>query len=142
MMPPRAGRVQLAAAMGPAPVVMGVVLGQDRPQGPLAEGQHPVGHFGPGGEHEPLRECVRPRAAGRDLHGLDAGGGKDRVERVGELPGPVAGREAEVGGAVAEVHQGWRACWVVRGPPGWAVIPRMCTYRLWTSMTDRQYRRC
>ena len=72
---------------------------------PLAEDEHPVGDLGPGGEHEPLRKSVRARASGWDLHGLDAGSGEDRVERVGELPGPVADQELEVCGAVAEVHQ-------------------------------------
>jgi hypothetical protein len=36
------GRAELAAAMRAAPVVVGLVLGQDRPQMPLAEDQHPV----------------------------------------------------------------------------------------------------
>jgi hypothetical protein len=40
------------------------VLGQDRPQMPLAEDQHPVGDLGPGGEHEAFRVCVRSWAAG------------------------------------------------------------------------------
>ena len=101
----RTRRVQLAAAVGPASVVVGLVLGQDRAQVPRAEDQHPVGDLGPGGEHEPLRKCVRPRAWGRDLHGLDAGGGQGRVERIGELPGAVAEQEPEAGGAVPEVHQ-------------------------------------
>ena len=57
-------RVQLAAAVGPASVVVGLVLGQDGAQVPLAEDQHPVGGLGSGGEHEPLRKSVRPRAAG------------------------------------------------------------------------------
>jgi hypothetical protein len=52
-----------------------------------------------------LRKGVRSRAAGRDPHCLDADGGKDRIERVGELPGPVADQEPQVHGAVAEVHQ-------------------------------------
>src|SRR5690348_6710928 len=65
------GWAELAAAMGPPPVVMGRVLIQDGPQMPLAEDQHPVGDLGPGGEHEPFRISVRFRAAGRDLHGLD-----------------------------------------------------------------------
>jgi hypothetical protein len=42
---------------------------------PFAEDQHPVGELGPGGKHEPFRVSVRVRAAGRDLHGLDAGTG-------------------------------------------------------------------
>ena len=33
------------------------------------------------------------------------GGGEDRVERVGELPGAVADQEVEVCGAVPEVHE-------------------------------------
>jgi hypothetical protein len=35
---------------------MALILGQDRPQMPLAEDEHPVGDLGPGGEHEPF--CV------------------------------------------------------------------------------------
>ena len=46
------GRAEMAAAMGSAPVVMALVLGQDRPQVPLAEDEHPVGDLGPGGEHD------------------------------------------------------------------------------------------
>ena len=91
--------------MGSSPVVVSLVLGQDQPQVPLAEDQHPVGNPGPGGEHEPRRAAVRARASGRDLHGLDAGPGQDRVERFGELPGPVADREPEVRSAVTEVHE-------------------------------------
>ena len=60
---------------------------------PLAEDQHPVGDLRPGGEHEPFRISIRARASGRDLHGLDAGAGQDRVEGRGELPGPVADQE-------------------------------------------------
>jgi hypothetical protein len=72
---------------------MGLVLGQDRPQMPLAEDQHPVGDLGPGGEHEPFRVSVRARAPGRGLHGFDTGIGQDGVERRGELPGSVADQE-------------------------------------------------
>jgi hypothetical protein len=38
------GRVELAAAMWTTSVAMGLVLGQDRPQMPLAEDQHPAGN--------------------------------------------------------------------------------------------------
>jgi hypothetical protein len=44
-------------------------------------------------------------APGRDLHGLDAGIGQDRVERPGELPGPVTDQEPEACGAITQVHQ-------------------------------------
>jgi hypothetical protein len=53
------GRAELSAAMGAPSVVVGRILGQDRPQVPLAEDQHPVGDLGPGGEHEPFRISVR-----------------------------------------------------------------------------------
>jgi hypothetical protein len=93
---------------------VGLVLAQDEPQVPLAEDQHPAGDLGPGAEHEPLRVCVRARTSGRDLHGFDAGAGHDRVERGGELPGPVTDQEPEVRGAVTEVHQ--EIADLLRGP--------------------------
>ena len=71
---------------------------------PLAEDQHPVGDFGPGGEHGPFRVSVGARAAGRDLHGLDTSAGQDRAGRLGELPGPVADREPEARGALTQIH--------------------------------------
>ena len=87
------GRAELPAAVGAPPVVMGRILGQDRLQMPFAEDQHLVGDLGPGGEHEPFRITVRPRAARRDLHHLDTGVGQDRVKRSGELAGPVPDQE-------------------------------------------------
>ena len=41
-------------------VVVGHILGQDRPQMPLAEGEHRVGDLGPGGEHERFRVSAGP----------------------------------------------------------------------------------
>ena len=83
----------MAAAMGSPSVVMDLVLGQDRPQMPFAEDEHPVGELGPGGEHESFRMSVRSWAPGWDLSYLDAGVGQDCVERRGELPGSVADQE-------------------------------------------------
>ena len=91
--------------MGSPSVVVGRVLGQDQPQMPFAEDQHPVGDLGPGGEHEAFRKSIRSRAARRDLHGLDTGAGQDRVKRCGELPGPVADQEPQVRGAFTQIHQ-------------------------------------
>jgi len=95
-----ARRAELAAAMGPPPVVVGLVLGQDGLQMPFAEDQHPVGDLLAGGEHEPFRITVRSRAPRRDLHHLDTGIGQDGVKGRGELPGPVPDKESEAGGAV------------------------------------------
>jgi hypothetical protein len=44
---------------------MALILGQDRPQMPLAEDEHPVGDLGTGGEHEPFCVSVGRR---RRLH--------------------------------------------------------------------------
>jgi hypothetical protein len=106
---------------------VGGILGEDRPQVAFTEDQHPVGGVGPGREHETFRIGIRARASGRDLHGFDTGSGEDRVEGCGELPRPVADQEPEVRGAVAEAVRRLRICWVVQGPSGWAVTPRMCT---------------
>jgi hypothetical protein len=43
---------------------------------------------------------IRARAPGRDLHGFDTGVAQDCVERLGELPGPVADQEPEIGSAI------------------------------------------
>jgi len=71
----------------------------------FAEDEHAIGYLGPGGEHEPFRISIRARTSGRDLQGLDAGAGQGSVERIGELPSPIADQEPEVGGVIAEVHR-------------------------------------
>ncbi len=81
---------------------------------PFAEDQHPVGDLGPGCEHEPFRKSIRSRAARRDLHYLDAGIGQDCVKRRGELPGPVAGQEAKVRGAITQIH--YKVADLLHGP--------------------------
>jgi hypothetical protein len=57
------------------------------------------------GEYERFRVSVRARAAGRNLHGLDAGVGQDCVERLGELPGTVADQEPEIRSAITQARQ-------------------------------------
>jgi len=47
-------------------------------------------------------DAVRPRAPGRDLHHLDPGISQHRIERAGELPGPVADQEPEACGAITQ----------------------------------------
>jgi len=113
--------------MRPAPVVMGIVLGQDHPQVPLAEDQHPVGDLRPGGEHVPLCIGVRTSTSRRDLGNVNAGVGQDCVKRCGELPGPVTDQEPEVGGTITWILRRFRICCVVRGLSGFAVTPWICT---------------
>ena len=94
---------------------------------PFAEDEHPVGDLGPGGEHEPFRISVRARAAGRDLHDLDAGIGQDRVRRRRELPGPVTDQDRAPAVRSPRSIRRLRICCTVQGPSGFAVIPRMRT---------------
>jgi len=101
----RPGRAELTAAMRAPSVVVRLVPGQDQPQVSFAENQHPVCDLRPGGEYEPFGIGVRPGASGRNLHRLDPGAGQRRIEGCGELPGPVAEEEPDVGGEIAEVHQ-------------------------------------
>jgi hypothetical protein len=66
------------------------VLGQHRPQLPASHDQHAVQHLTPNGANPPLRVGVRPRCPHRRAQHLDSLGGKDRIERGGELRVPIA----------------------------------------------------
>ena len=90
--------------MGSSPVVVSLVLGQDQPQVPLAEDQHPVGNPGPGGEHEPRRAAVRARASG-GIFTASIPAPARAASNDAALAGPVADREPEVRSAVTEVHE-------------------------------------
>jgi hypothetical protein len=70
----------------------------------LAEDRHAAGEFGSDCQHEALGEAVRSRATGRDLGHLDTCIRQHRVERRGELTGPIPDREPESVGALAEIH--------------------------------------
>ena len=120
------GRTEMAAVMRTASVVVALVLGQDRPQVPFAEDQHPAGDLAPGGGHEPFRISVRPGLRGRDRRDLDTGIGQDRVKRRAELPGSVTDQERKPGTIPRSISR-LRICWTVHGPSGFAVTPRMCT---------------
>ena len=122
----RAWRTQLQRSMRPLPVVVPRVLGKDATQVSLAEDQHPVGDLGADGQHKAFGEAVRPRASRRDLDDLNTCIGQHLAERCRELSGPIADEESEPGDMFAEVMTRLRACWVVQGPSGCAVTPRMC----------------
>jgi hypothetical protein len=71
--------------MGSSSVVVGLVPGQDRPQVPFAEDQHPVGDLGPGGEHESLGVGVGPRRQRRPVQMIGSG-----------EPAPLSARGAQI----------------------------------------------
>ncbi|MCC8246972.1 hypothetical protein [Saccharothrix luteola] len=71
----------------------------------FGDDEQAVGDFSPDGADEPLGLDVGSRTPWWDLHDLDAGVGEGRVERGGELTGPVADEEPEAVCPVAEVQQ-------------------------------------
>ncbi len=97
------GWPKVPATVRPVPVIVRHILGQDRSQVPLPHDEHPVRALSPHRAHPPLGKRVRTRAPGRDLHRLDPRGREHRVERTGELPGPVPDQEPEPGGALPQV---------------------------------------
>jgi hypothetical protein len=112
--------------MRPPPVVVGRVLVQDGPQMPLAEDQHLVGDVGPGGEYEPLRIIVRPRAPRRDLHHLDPRICQHRVNAAVNCPARSRTRNRK-SAALSPRSISRLGIYAVQGPSGFAVTPRMCT---------------
>jgi len=100
-------------------VIVRDILIQDRAQVPRPGDEQPVGDLGPGCAHPALGISVRPRTARRDLHHLDPGTGQHRVERLGELPGPIPDQEQEPGGALPPRSiSRFRACCTVTPRPG------------------------
>jgi hypothetical protein len=83
-------------------VVIGV-LDQYGPQMPAPEDQHPIQHLTADGTHPPLRVGIRLWCPHRRGQHLDRLGGKDPVERGGELGIPIANQEPEPADAVVEV---------------------------------------
>ena len=118
------GRAELAAAMGTSPVAVVLVLGQDRPQMPLAEDRHPLGDLRPGGEHEPFPHKHSREGSGAGFHGLDTGVGQDCVERLGELPGSVADQEPEVHRVDLRLAHAAVSLWLNAGVPAPQVAER------------------
>jgi hypothetical protein len=103
-----------------------LVLGQDRPQVPLADGQHPVGDLGPGGEHEPLRESIRLLRGGIFTAWIPAVARTASNESV-NCPARSRTRKRKSAAPSPRSMRRLRICWVVHGPSGWAVTPRTRT---------------
>jgi hypothetical protein len=67
--------------------------------------QHSIGAFSADAADEPFRVAVRLGRAGRNLDDVDAFGGEDGIEGIGELRVPVADQKAEGADLVTEIHQ-------------------------------------
>jgi hypothetical protein len=92
------------ALVWPVVIEMAEVLIKNSVGVPHVVNQHPVGAFGADAADEPFRVAVRPGGAGRNLDDVDAFGGEDGVEGVGEFRVPVADQKAEGADPVTEVH--------------------------------------
>jgi hypothetical protein len=126
---------KVTAAVGPSTVVVPNIFREHDTQVPLIADQHAVGEFGSDRTHEPFGETVRPRRTWKNPDHADAHIGQDRIERCGELAGPISDQETELGEVIAKIHHQLADLWVVHRPYGFGVTPSRCTDRLATSQT-------
>jgi hypothetical protein len=87
---------KIAGAVRPSTVVVPNIFREHDTQVPLIADQHAVGEFGSDRTHEPFGETVRPRTTRRNPDHTDAHIGQDRIERRGELAGPISDQETEL----------------------------------------------
>jgi hypothetical protein len=121
------GRAEFAAAVGALSVVAAGDIWRGRPQVPFTEDQYPVGDLGPGGEHEPFGIGVRPRASGGIFTAsMPTPAGTASNDAV-YWPARSRTRNRKSAARSPRSIRRFRICWVVHGPSGLAVIPRMCT---------------
>jgi hypothetical protein len=107
-------RVQLAAAVGSVSVVVGLVLGRDYPQVPLAEDEHPVGDLGSGIEHEPLGEGRRGGVFTASIPALARTASNESVN----CPARSRIRNRKSAARSPRAIRRLRICCVVHGPSG------------------------
>src|SRR6266487_2845347 len=117
-------------------VVMVGVLGQHRPQLQASEDEHPVQHLTPNGPNPPLRVGIRPGCPHRRAQHLHPLGGKDRIERGGELRIPIADHKPEPANPLTEVHGQVAGLLGHPLPTGCAITPSRWTWRVATSITN------
>jgi hypothetical protein len=105
------GRVLIETLMRPVVVEMIHVPVEDSAGVSLVVDQQSIGAFVADAANEPFGEAVCLRRPGRNLDDVDAFGGEDRIECIGELGVLVADQETERGNPLAEV-------WVVQAAVG------------------------
>ena len=71
----------------------------------------------------------------------DTTGGEHLIEGTGELAVTISDNKPKGARAFTQVHQQFRAYWVVQAPVGLEVRPNMCTRCVWISMTNKTYKR-
>ena len=127
-------RSKLLAALVGAMLVEVAGVAVEDPLGVTAvEQQDPVGALLGYRTYEALGVRVAVGATRGNLCHGDAFAGEGGVEGGGEFRVPVADEVGEVGGVLSEVPEQLGACWVAQA----AVMPRMWTVRVRTSITNR-----
>ncbi len=91
------GWVLVEALVRPVGIEVALVPVEDGAGMPLVVDQQPVGALLTHAANEPFCVAVRLRGLGRDLDHMQAFGGEDGVEGVGELGGPVSDQEKAPG---------------------------------------------
>jgi hypothetical protein len=101
-----------------------------------AENERPVETLFSDGPYPALRDRVRPRRSHRCLDHFYAFAGEHLVEAGGELGVAVSDQEPERPSVLGEIACEVAGNLVTKEPVGLSVTPRMCTTRLWSSMTN------
>ena len=92
-------------SMGPLPVVVGAIPGEDGPQVTFAEDQDAVGELGSDGQHESsAKQFALGQRGGIMMVSIPAPT-RTASKGGGELAGAVPDEEPEPGGVFVEVHQ-------------------------------------
>jgi hypothetical protein len=148
---PAAPRQLARRAQGAAPaqgavrtvaVVVIDVLGQHGLQLSTSEDEHPVQHLTPNGADPSLGVGIRPWRPHRRGEHLESLGGKDRVERGGELGVRSRTSNRNRPTRSSRAMSRLRACWATHSPIGCAVTPSTWTRRPATWITNSTYSRC
>ena len=121
------GRAEPPAAMRAPAVVVGLVLGQDRPQVPFAEDEHLVGDLGPGGEHEPCRKAFARGLRGGIFTASIPAPARTASNASVNCPARSRTRNRKPAARSPRSISKLRNCWTVHRPSGFAVTLRMCT---------------
>src|SRR5262249_28871298 len=106
---------KVASAVWLSTVVVPDVFRDYHTRVPLTEDQYPVSEFGSDRAYEPFGEAIRLRTTRRNPNYADADISEDRVERRGELTGPISDEEPELTDAIIKIHH--QIADLLRRPP-------------------------
>jgi hypothetical protein len=130
----RGGRSQ--RARGPPRVVVRRVLSERPAEVSLAEDQHAVGEFGSDGSTRSVRRRSSPSATRRIFTTAIPASANTASNEAANCPARSRMWNRNRATRSPRSMTRLRACWVVQGPSGWPVTPRMCRCRNTSSSTS------